>query len=388
MNALRTTSPGLFAPLELRGVVLRNRIGVSPMCQYSSVDGFATDWHLVHLGGFAKGGAGLVVVESTAVVPEGRISPGDLGLWKDEQIPALGRITRFVEGQGAVPAIQLGHAGRKASTPPPWERGKYVEPADGGWAVCGPSPVPFDAHHAEPIELTAAEIAELPDHFARAARRALRAGFRIVEIHAAHGYLLHQFLSPLSNLRTDAWGGSFERRIRLTVAVASAVREEVGDDVPLFVRVSATDWAEGGWEADDTVELARRLREVGVDLIDCSTGGNVPRAQIPVEPGYQVTFAESVRQRAGIATAAVGIILEPQHADALIRAGRADLVLLGRALLRHPSWAQAAAVTLGARPTYPVQYGWALEIAPEALAASTAAGSGLDGGDAALPRPS
>jgi 2,4-dienoyl-CoA reductase-like NADH-dependent reductase (Old Yellow Enzyme family) len=373
------TTPGLFSPLTIRDVTLRNRIGVSPMCQYSSIDGIATDWHLVHLGSFAKGGAGLVIVESTAVVPEGRISPGDLGLWSDEQIAPLARIAAFMRSQGAVPAIQLGHAGRKASTPPPWDSGTYVEPEDGGWVVRGPGPLPFDDAHAQPVALSADEIRKLPGAFAAAARRGLRAGFEVIELHLAHGYLLHQFLSPLSNARGDAWGGSFDNRVRLALEVATATRREIGDAVPLLARVSATDWVAGGWTLEDTVELARRLREAGVDLVDCSSGGNVPRASIPVGEGYQVEFAEAVRRRAGVASAAVGEIATPELADALVRDGRADLVLLARAHLRNPSWANAAAVALGAAPAYPPQYGWALKISSKELAASTAAGSGLSG---------
>jgi 2,4-dienoyl-CoA reductase-like NADH-dependent reductase (Old Yellow Enzyme family) len=369
---------GLFSPLELRDVTLRNRIGVSPMCQYSCVDGMATDWHLVHLGAFAKGGAALVLTESTAVTAEGRISPADLGLWSDAQIEPLARITRFIESQGAVAGIQLGHAGRKASTPPPWESGSYVEPADGGWPVAGPSAVAFAEGHALPTALAAAEIEAVPEQFARAARRALRAGFRVIEVHAAHGYLLHQFLSPLSNLRDDRWGGGFDGRVRLLVAVCDAVRAEVGAGIPLFVRVSATEWVDGGWSGADTVALARRLRAAGVDMLDCSSGGNVPAVRVPVEPGYQVEFAEAVRRDADLAAAAVGMIADPRHADALISEGRADLVLLARALLRDPSWPQAAARALGERPPYPRQYDWALKIDPEALAASLAAGSGVE----------
>jgi 2,4-dienoyl-CoA reductase-like NADH-dependent reductase (Old Yellow Enzyme family) len=369
--------PGLFAPLQLRGVTLRNRVGVSPMCQYSCVDGMATDWHLVHLGGFAKGGAGLVIAESTAVLPEGRISPQDLGLWKDEQVAPLARVARFVEQQGAVPAIQLGHAGRKASMPPPWARGPIVPPEEGGWEVRGPSPLPFDAKYGMPHELTSEEIAELPAAWAAAARRALNAGFRAIELHAAHGYLLHQFMSPLSNARSDAWGGTYERRVRLTLRVAAALREELGGELPLLVRVSATDWVDGGWDGESTVELARLLRTVGVDLVDCSTGGNTPDAQIPVRPHYQVPFAEAVRRDAGVPSAAVGLVVEPAQADAIVREGRADLVLLARELLRNPSWAQAAARALGAEPWYPRQYEWALRVSAEALATSTAATSGL-----------
>lgn len=369
-------SPSLLDPLRLRGVELRNRIGVSPMCQYSCQDGIATDWHLVHLGSLARGGAGLVIAESTAVSPEGRISPDDLGLWDDGQIAPLARVTRFIKEQGAVAGVQLGHAGRKAAMPAPWKPGSWVGPEDGGWEVVGPSPLPFADGYGHPRELTAAEIEQLPATFAAAARRALRAGFELIELHAAHGYLLHQFLSPLSNRRTDRWGGSFENRTRLTLAVARALREEIGPDVPLLVRVSATDWVDGGWDGDDTVRLTSALAQAGVDLVDCSTGGNVPRAEIPLGPGYQVPFARRVRREAGVPSAAVGLIEDPHHADRLVRDGDCDLVLLGRALLRNPSWPQAAARALGAEPDYPDQYGWALRIRNEALATSTAAGDG------------
>jgi 2,4-dienoyl-CoA reductase-like NADH-dependent reductase (Old Yellow Enzyme family) len=316
-----------------------------------------------------------VMAEATAVVPEGRISPLDLGLWRDEQIRPLARITEFIHSQGAVPGIQLAHAGRKASMPPPWAPGRYVAPEDGGWAVYGPSALPFDAGQLVPAEMSAEQVAAVPGWFAAATRRALDAGFRVIEIHAAHGYLLHEFLSPLSNVRTDAWGGSFKARIRLLLEVCDAVRGELGESLPLFVRVSATDWVEGGWTIDDTVALAARLRSLGVDVVDCSSGGNVPRVSIPTRPGYQVEFAEAVRLQAEIATAAVGLITEPERADDIVRDGCADMVMLGRALLRDPHWPQKAALALDELPPYPRQYDWALRIDPRTLAASTASSS-------------
>jgi 2,4-dienoyl-CoA reductase-like NADH-dependent reductase (Old Yellow Enzyme family) len=376
--AASPSRPALFAPLRLRGVTLPNRIGVSPMCQYSSVDGMANDWHLVHLGAFAKGGAGLVMVEATAVAPEGRISPADLGLWNDDQIAPLARIAAFVSSQGAVAGIQIAHAGRKASTSPPSDGEAYVEPADGGWPVVGPSPIAFAPGYGHPSEMTVDEIAKLPSAFADAARRAVEAGFRVVEVHAAHGYLIHEFLSPLSNRREDAWGGAFENRTRLLEEVCAAVRAGVGDEPALFVRVSATEWVEGGWDADDTVRLARRLRGLGVDLVDCSTGGNTPDAKIVVGPGYQVGFAERVRREAGIPSAAVGLITRATQADKIVGDGRADLVLLGRELLRHPAWAHDAASALGRAPGYPRQYAWALHATPRVLAAAAATGPDAD----------
>ena len=339
----------LFSPLALRSVTLRNRLGVSPMCQYSAVEGRATDWHLVHLGGLAQGGAGLVIVEATAVEPRGRISAADLGLWEDGQIEPLARAARFVAGQGAVPAVQLAHAGRKASVRPPWiEGGAPLLPEAGGWLPAGPSALGFGPGHALPAALTAAELAALPGLFAAAATRALAAGFQVVEVHAAHGYLLHQFLSPLANQRDDEWGGPFERRTRLVREVVKAVRASWPDRLPLLVRVSATDWAEGGWTPDETVELCRALKGLGADLIDCSSGGMVPHAQVPLAPGYQLPFAERVKREAGIATAAVGLITTPEQAQAVIAEGKADLVLLGRELLRDPRFPLRAATALGA----------------------------------------
>jgi 2,4-dienoyl-CoA reductase-like NADH-dependent reductase (Old Yellow Enzyme family) len=297
-----------------------------------------------------------VLLEATAVVPEGRISPRDLGLWDDAHVDGLARVVRFIDAQGSVAGIQLAHAGRKASTQVPWLGRAAVPPAEGGWEVVAPSAVPFSAEYPRPRAMDADEVRGVVAAFAAAARRARRAGFRVVELHAAHGYLLHQFLSPLSNRRPDAYGGSFDNRVRLTLEVAAAVRAEWPDDLPVFARVSATDWADGGWDEEQTVELARRLGAAGVDLVDCSTGGLVPGARIPVGPGYQVRFAERVRREAGVATGAVGLITTPEQADAVVRAGQADLVLLARQLLRDPHWPLRAAKALGVRAAWPVQY--------------------------------
>ena len=347
----------LFTPLTLRDITFRNRIAVSPMCQYSSVDGFASDWHLVHLGSRAVGGAGLVFMEATAVEARGRISPADQGIWKDEHIEFLSRIAGFLREQGAAPGIQLAHAGRKASTRPPWEGGAFLSPADGGWTPVAPSAVPFRAADPAPHELSVAEIAATVDAFAAAARRALRAGFQVVEIHGAHGYLIHEFLSPLCNRRTDAYGGSFENRIRFALEVTDAVRSAWPADLPLFYRVSATDWAEGGWDVPDSVELSRRLRGLGVDLVDCSSGGAVAHQQIPLSPGYQVPFAARIRKEAGIATGAVGLITTAQQSNEILVAGQADLILLAREFLRDPYFPLHAARELGVEPKPPIQYG-------------------------------
>ncbi len=340
-------TPHLFSPLTLRSLFLRNRIAVSPMCQYSSVDGFATDWHLVHLGARAVGGAALVLTEAAAVEARGRISPADLGIWDDRHVDPLARVAAFVAAQGAVPGIQLAHAGRKASTAPPWEGGGPVAPEAGGWPVVGPSPLPFGPGSPVPEALDAAGIAAVVAAFAAAARRALAAGFQVVEVHAAHGYLLHSFLSPLSNHRDDAYGGDLAGRARLLLEVVEAVRAVWPDELPLFVRISATDWAKGGWDNDQSVALARLLAPLGVDLLDCSSGGLVPGVSIPAAAGYQVPFAERIRRETGLATGAVGLITEPAQADAIIRDGRADLVLLARQLLREPSWPLSAAHELG-----------------------------------------
>jgi 2,4-dienoyl-CoA reductase-like NADH-dependent reductase (Old Yellow Enzyme family) len=339
----------LFTPLRLRGVELRNRIGVSPMCQYSCVDGLANEWHHAHLGARAVGGAGLVFTEATAVSPEGRISPADLGLWSDEHAEALRPVASLVRGHGAVPGVQLAHAGRKGSTAPPWDGGGVLP----DWTPVAPSPVPHQAGDPAPSELTDEGIAKVVADFRAAAVRALGIGFEIVELHFAHGYLVHEFLSPLSNLRTDAYGRD---RMLLAVEIAQAVRAVWPENLPLFVRVSATDWVDGGWTIDDTVELARRLRDAGVDVIDCSSGGVSTEQQIPASPGYQVGFAARVRREAGIATAAVGLITEPRQAQAIVADGNADLVLLARESLRQPNWPLLAAHALGVEVEWPKQY--------------------------------
>ena len=346
--------PALFEPLTLRGLTLKNRLVVSPMCQYSAVDGLANDWHLVNLGSRAVGGAGLLLQEATAVSPEGRITPDDLGLWDDAQVPFLQRINQFIESQGSVPGIQLAHAGRKASTYAPWKGSGAV--AEGGWPVVAPSALRFADHYPLPTALDAAGIKQVVSDFHYAAQRAVRAGFRLIEIHAAHGYLLHQFLSPLSNQRQDEYGGSFENRIRLLLEVVTAVRLAVPEGFPVVVRLSATDWTDGGWQPADTVRLAGWLRERSIDLIDCSSGGNVPAASIPVGPGYQVGFAEQVRRKAGIATGAVGLITTAAEAEAIVAGGQADLVLLAREELRDPYFPLHAAHALGADVAWPPQY--------------------------------
>lgn len=346
----------LFQPLALRGLTLSNRIAASPMCQYQAVEGVAQDWHLVHYGGLAQGGSGLVITEATAVVPEGRISPDDLGLWNDAQAEALGRVVRFITAQGAVPGVQLAHAGRKASNPAPWKGSGSLAPAAGGWVPVAPSPLPFDAGWTVPAALDAAGLQAVITAFVAAAQRALAAGFQVAEIHAAHGYLLHQFLSPLTNHREDGYGGSFENRTRLLREVTAAVRDAWPERLPLFVRLSATDWVEGGWDLEQSVELAKALSDLGVDLVDCSSGGLVPRAEIRLGPGYQVPFAARIRREAGLPTGAVGLITDPQQAEDILAQGAADLVLLGRELLRNPRWPLAAAQTLQAEIPWPASY--------------------------------
>ena len=352
----------LFSPLRLREVELRNRIVVSPMCQYSSVDGFANDWHLVHLGTRAVGGAGLIILEASAVTEEGRISPDDLGIWKDEQVAMLKRIFEFMEAQGAVGGIQLAHAGRKASTSAPWKGHAPLGSAEGGWSpIFGPSPLAFDDGYQVPAELDQAGIDRVIRAFGEAAGRTLAAGGRVVEIHAAHGYLLNSFLSPLSNKRTDRYGGPFENRARLLCEVTTAVRNVWPEKYPLFVRISASDWVEGGWTIEDSVALAKKLGPLGVDLIDCSSGGNVPDAKIAVGPGYQVPFAAQVRKKAEIMTGAVGMITSPQQADQIVRMGEADVVLMAREFLRDPYWPLHAAKALGHKLAAPSQYGRAFQ---------------------------
>ncbi|MDC0713726.1 NADH:flavin oxidoreductase/NADH oxidase [Stigmatella sp. ncwal1] len=346
----------LFSPLSLRGVTLRNRIAVSPMCQYSYEDGFSNDWQFVHLGSRAVGGAGLVIVEATAVVPEGRISPQDLGLWKDEHIAPLARLARFVSEQGSVPGIQIAHAGRKASTAAPWNGDGAVSPANGGWKPVGPTAEPFSDTYPVPQALDKAGIDRVLRAFVDTAVRAHTAGFRLLELHAAHGYLFHEFLSPLVNKRTDEYGGTFENRVRIVREAARAVRAKWPEELPLIARISATDWVEGGWTEEDSVALARLLKEDGVDLIDCSSGGAVGYAKIPVGPGYQTSLAERVRRDAGIPTGTVGMITSSFQAEHILRTGQADLIILARELLRDPYWPLHAAKELGANVQWPKQY--------------------------------
>jgi 2,4-dienoyl-CoA reductase-like NADH-dependent reductase (Old Yellow Enzyme family) len=347
----------LFAPLPMRGIVIPNRIGVSPMCQYSAENGMANDWHLVHLGSRAVGGAGLAMVEATAVTEDGRISLGDMGLWSDAHIEPLRRIATFVREQGSVAAIQLAHAGRKASTKRPWEGGQPLEETNGAWRTVAPSPVPFSGQFPEPVELTRDGIKDIVRAFADATKRSLTAGFQVVEVHGAHGYLINEFLSPLSNRRTDEYGGSFENRIRFLIEVVDAVRGVWPEELPVFVRISATDWVENGWTIDDSIELAKRLKDHGVDLIDCSSGGNHPAAAISVGPGYQVPFAARIRRESGMRTAAVGMITDPEQANEIVSSGSADIVLLAREFLRNPYWPLAAAQALSGEVAAPVQYG-------------------------------
>ncbi|HEX8398546.1 MAG TPA: NADH:flavin oxidoreductase/NADH oxidase [Pyrinomonadaceae bacterium] len=353
----------LFEPLKLREIMFRNRIWVSPMCQYSSEDGMPTDWHLVHLGSRAVGGAGLVIMEATAVSPEGRISPSDAGIWSDAHSDAYSRITKFIKSQGAIAGIQIAHAGRKASTAEPWNGGKGVDENNRGWQVIAPSAIAFAGDYPHPLEMTKADIEKAASDFVSAAKRSVEAGFEVIEIHAAHGYLFHEFLSPLSNKRKDEYGGSFENRVRFPLETARQVREAVPENLPVFVRISATDWTEGGWDLEQSIEFSKLLKTIGIDLIDVSTGGNVPRAIIPVAPGYQVPFAREIRRRAGIATAAVGMITEPIQAEEILQNGEADAVLLAREFLRDPYFPFRAAKELGAAIDYvPKQYGRAIEI--------------------------
>ncbi|MFN4072193.1 MAG: NADH:flavin oxidoreductase/NADH oxidase [Thermus sp.] len=342
----------LFTPLELGGLRLKNRLAMSPMCQYSATqEGHVTDWHLLHYPTRALGGVGLILVEATAVEPLGRISPHDLGIWSEDHLPGLKELARRIREAGAVPGIQLAYAGRKAGTARPWEGGKPL-----GWRVVGPSPIPFDQGYPVPEPLDEAGMERILQAFVEGARRALRAGFQVIELHMAHGYLLSSFLSPLSNQRTDAYGGTLENRMRFPLRVAQAVREVVPRELPLFVRVSATDWGEGGWGLEDTLAFARGLKELGIDLLDCSSGGVVPRVRIPLAPGFQVPFADAVRKGVGLRTGAVGLITTPEQAETLLQAGSADLVLLGRILLRDPYFPLRAAKALGVAPEVPPQY--------------------------------
>lgn len=347
----------LFEPLSIRGVTLRNRIGVSPMCMYSAQDGFANDWHFSHLGARAVGGAGLIIAEATAVEPRGRITPHDLGLWSDAHIEPLARITRFLKAHGSVAGIQIAHAGRKASTHRPWDGGRAIDPElPEGWRVVGPSPIAFADGYQAPHELTTAEIVEIVQNFRAAAARALEAGFEWLEIHGAHGYLIHSFYSPVSNQRTDEYGGSFENRIRFLLEIIRAVHEVWPRNLPLTVRLSCTDWIEGGWTVEDSIALALRLKDEGVDLIDCSSAGIAPQQAVPVGAGYQVPLSEAVRRGAQIPTASVGLITAPVQADEIIRNGRADVVLVGRELLRNPYWPLHAALSLKQAADVPSQY--------------------------------
>src|SRR5271170_2201177 len=348
--------PHLFSKLRMGDVELANRIGVSPMCQYSCLDGYANDWHFAHLGARAVGGAGLVFTEAAAVTPEGRISPQDLGVWSEKHFEPLERITRFIDSQGACAGIQLAHAGRKGSTYRPGGGQGAIPELSGGWRPVAPSGIAFSDTFAKPAELTLDQIHALQSAFAVAAERAFAAGFRVIEIHGAHGYLIHEFLSPLSNQRTDAYGGSLENRTRIAREIVAAVRRALPERCPLFVRISATDWVEGGWDIDQSVELARQLLALGVDVIDCSSGGNLEKAEIPIGPGYQTPFAERIRREANIATAAVGMITAPAQADQIIRNDQADLVLLAREMLRDPYWPMHAAQELGQIAPWPRQY--------------------------------
>jgi len=346
----------LFTPLTIRSVTLPHRIIVSPMCQYSSEDGFASNWHLVHLGSRAVGGAALVTAEATAVTPEGRITPADLGIWKDEHIEKLQEITKFIESRGSIPAMQLSHAGRKASTRQPAKGGTFISLSDGGWQHVAPSPIPFRPEDGIPDELTKDEIAEVVQAHSAAAKRAVAAGFKVIEIHAAHGYLLNEFMSPLANVRTDQYGGSFENRIRITLETIRAVRSAIPADMPLFMKISAVDWAEGGWTLDDSERLAIEAKAAGVDLIICSSGHVVAHQKIEFKPSFQVPFAEAVRCRAGILTGAVGLITQPAQANEAIQAGQADVVVMAREFLRDPYFPLHAARALGVKAPFPGQY--------------------------------
>lgn len=349
-------SSKLFSPLTIKSITLKNRIAISPMCQYSATDGFASDWHLVHLGSRACGGAGLIIQEATSVSPEGRISPGDLGLWKDEQIGKMKQINLFIVSQNSVPGIQLAHAGRKASSASPWNGGKKLDETQGGWETVAPSAVAYHHTEKQPIALDTNGIQKVIFDFKSATKRAVQAGFQVLEIHAAHGYLLHQFMSPLSNLRTDEYGGSFENRIRLILEVVAAVQSEWSVNLPLFVRISATDWADGGWDLQESVQLSKILKEKGVDLIDVSSGGAVSHQQIALKPGYQVPFAESIKKESGIKTGAVGLITDAFQAEEILTSGKADLVLFARESLRNPNLGLTFAHDLNADVAWPKQY--------------------------------
>jgi 2,4-dienoyl-CoA reductase-like NADH-dependent reductase (Old Yellow Enzyme family) len=351
----------LFSPLVIKGISLKNRITISPMCQYSARDGFATDWHLVHLGSRAVGGAGLVIQEATAISPEGRITPYDLGIYKEEHLEMLRRITSFIKQQNSIAGIQLAHAGRKASTDAPWYGGKQLNNLNGGWQTMAPSAIPFYPDENAPVDLTSDSISKVIRDFQSAAKRALQSGYEVLEIHAAHGYLIHQFLSPLSNHRTDDYGGSFENRIRLLLEVIDAVQRIWPENLPIFVRISATDWVEGGWDPDQSIELARILLKKGIDLIDCSSGGLLPHVKIPLGPGYQVPFSERIKKETGIKTGAVGLITKIQQAEEILEKDQADLIFLARLSLREPYFPLNAAKVLNNQPNWPVQYKRAID---------------------------
>ena len=346
----------LFSPLKIRDVELKNRIAVSPMCQYSSEDGMPTDWHLVHLGSRAVGGAALVIAEATAVSPEGRISPDDAGIWDEKHVIANTRITSFINSQNAVPGIQLAHAGRKASTFSPWKGSGKVNENEGGWQTIAPSAIPFAENYPMPKEMSKDDIQMVIDQFRKAAERSVKAGFKVIEIHMAHGYLMHEFLSPKSNQRKDEYGGKLENRCRLSIEVAKAVREVIPGGMPLFVRISATDWINDGWDIEQSVQLCKWLKETGVDLIDCSSGGNINKVSIPAGPGYQIPFSEKIKKEAGILTSGVGLITSPEQAEQIIKNGQADLVELARQMLRDPYWPLHAAKQLNVDVYWPNQY--------------------------------
>jgi len=348
--------PTLFSPLTIKNITFKNRLGVSPMCQYSSIDGFANDWHLVHLGSRAVGGAACVFTEATSVSPEGRISPHDLGIWKDDHISFLQKITSFIKAQGAVPGTQLAHAGRKASHQPPWKGGALILPDQGGWKTVGPSPIAFSTTYDVPLEMTIADIQKVIDDFASATKRAVEAGFEVIEIHGAHGYLLHEFLSPLSNLRADQYGGNFENRIRFLLQVTDAIQANWPPHLPLFLRISATDWVQGGWNLDDSIKLCDIMKNIGIDLIDCSTGGLDVNQQIQPGPNYQLPFAEIIKKKTGIRTGAVGIIVDPAQANDIIEKEQADMVFMARELLRDPYFMLRAAYQLQQDVIWPNQY--------------------------------
>ena len=347
----------LFSPIKIRNIELKNRIAVSPMCQYSSINGFPSDWHLVHLGSRAVGGAGLILTEATAVSLEGRISPDDAGIWNEEQVNAYKKITSFIKSQNSVSGIQLAHAGRKASTYSPWKGSGEVKVENGGWKTLAPSPIPFSENFPHPKEMSEEDVQLVIDQFTKAAKRSIEAGFEVIELHFAHGYLVHEFYSPISNKRKDKYGGNLENRCRFAIEIAKSVRETIPDGTPLFARISSTDWVENGWDIDQSIKLAKWLKEVGVDLIDCSSGGNVTKAQIPIGPGYQIPFAEKIKKEAKILTGGVGLITTAEQAEEIISSEKADIVLLAREMLRDPYWALHAAKKLNVDLTdWPKQY--------------------------------